>query len=68
MLLANSRERDATLVRHCLAQDSEKRKKNIETSGEEERNIPWVAVETEISLPNLIVKLRSISTFFEQCL
>jgi len=25
----NSRERDATLVRHCLAQDSEKRKKRV---------------------------------------
>ena len=25
----NSRERDTTLVRHCLAQDSEKRKKRV---------------------------------------
>jgi hypothetical protein len=39
----------------------------IEPSGDE-RNIPWVAVETEISLLNLIVKLQSISILFEQSL
>ena len=47
-----SRERDAASVRHCLAHNSEQRKKGekviyIETSGEV-RNIPRVAVETEI--------------------
>ena len=34
----------------------------------EERNIPWVAVEIEIPLLNLIITLRSISIYVEQCL